>query len=117
MPMDKVKKLRPKALSMTCGVIFEKSGWNRKCNPAMPPSSITMRTAITTSMRNSRGMRILLSRSMPLFTSNHNTEAVSTMAKMAYSIITGAFASNALKKAVSSRASMQAKVSRAASTM
>ena len=81
----------------TRGVIFEKSVWKKNRIPSLLPSSISTRPAISSIISSSRGMRILLRRSMPLFTSNHNTAAVSTTGSTLKPIILGVFDTTALK--------------------
>ena len=76
MPMLSEKKLCPKALRTTAPVIFEKSGMKRKRRPSAAPGRVSDFTHSTTMMTSSRGMSILLQRSMPSFTPRTTTTAV-----------------------------------------
>ena len=81
LPSDNLPpKLNPIACKTTLDVIFEKSAAKRYRSPVLPPSRKIMWTAMSIKMRNRTGMRILLRRSIPLLTSNHSTDAVSTIA-------------------------------------
>ena len=73
----------------TVGVIFEKSKRKKNCIPILLPSSISTRPAISSIITSNSGIRILLSRSIPVFTSNHSTAAVSTTGMMLKTTIRG----------------------------
>ena len=64
-PRLSAKKACPSAVSMVCGVKCDQSGLSRKEMPAIAPSSVSERTAKSSSNTNSAGIMYLLARSMP----------------------------------------------------
>ena len=66
------KNACPRASRKVFAVTFEKSGLKRKSSPAPAPGRVTERTAITTTIRNSRGISTFEYFSMPSFTPASN---------------------------------------------
>ena len=66
------KNAWPSASRKVFAVTFEKSGLKRKSRPAPEPGRVTERTAITTTIRNSRGISTFEYFSIPSFTPASN---------------------------------------------
>ena len=79
MPRLSEKKPWPMASMNTFPVIFEKSGWKRKDNPALAPGRVKERMARTTRITNSIGISILEYFSMPFCTPLKTTIPVRKM--------------------------------------
>jgi hypothetical protein len=70
MPIESLKKARPSAVRTTAGVIFARSGLNRKLSPALAPGSVRLRAQSTSSRMKSSGINLRVTASMPLATPN-----------------------------------------------
>ena len=68
MAMDRLKKHWPMAARMSSGDILEKSGVKKYFTPSSAPGMVMVKMAMPMAMRMSRGMRMMLMRSMPPLT-------------------------------------------------
>jgi len=68
MPTLSLKNAKPNAAKITPIVIFEKSGLNKNESPSPAPGSVNDRISIITRRIKSRGIKTLVTRSIPLVT-------------------------------------------------